>query len=138
MGRVKANGVTLDYELRGAGPPLLMISGFRRSRVIWLEPFLAPLAERFQLVLFDNRGTGGSDKPEASYTMEAFAADAIGLLTALNIERSHVFGISMGGMIAQTLATTYPARVRGWCSVVRTTGGMPSTLRKAQSASCCV
>ncbi|MCH8844401.1 MAG: alpha/beta fold hydrolase [SAR324 cluster bacterium] len=113
MPQVKTNGITLDYELRGQGEPLLMICGFRRSRVIWLDPFLAPLAQRFQLILFDNRGTGNSEKPEAGYSMEAFADDAAGLLADLKIERAHVFGVSMGGMIAQTLATHHPGRVRG-------------------------
>ena len=113
MPQVKTNGITLEYELRGSGEPLLMICGFRRSRIIWLEPLLSALAARFRLVLFDNRGTGGSDKPEVGYSMGAFADDAAGLLDAVGIDRAHVFGVSMGGMIAQTFATRHPERVRG-------------------------
>ena len=113
MTRVNAGAVSLDYELRGQGPPLLMINGFRRSRVVWLEPFLAALEKDFQLVLFDNRGTGNSDQPQDGYSMEAFADDCAGLLGALRIPRAHVFGTSMGGMIAQRLATRHPQRVHG-------------------------
>ena len=113
MTRVNAGSLQLDYELRGQGPPLLMINGFRRSRVVWLEPLLAALSPHFRLVLFDNRGTGNSDKPEGGYSIEAFADDCAGLLDALNIPTAHVFGTSMGGMIAQRLATRHPPRVQG-------------------------
>ena len=113
MTRVHTGAVTLDYELRGQGPPLLMINGFRRSRVVWLEPLLAALEPHFRLVLFDNRGTGHSDQPEEGYSIEAFADDCAGLLGALEIPRAHVFGTSMGGMIAQRLAARHPARVHG-------------------------
>lgn len=113
MTRVHTGAVTLDYELRGQGPPLLMINGFRRSRVVWLEPLLAALEPHFRLVLFDNRGTGHSDQPEGGYSIEAFADDCAGLLEALEIPRAHVFGTSMGGMIAQRLATRHPGRVHG-------------------------
>jgi len=113
MTRVNAGAVTLDYELRGSGPPLLMICGFRRSRVVWLEPLLSALAPHFQLVLFDNRGTGHSDQPPAEdYSMDAFADDCAGLLDALGMDSAHVFGTSMGGMIAQRLASRHPDRVR--------------------------
>ena len=113
MTRIHAGAVTLDYELRGQGPPLLMINGFRRSRAVWLEPLLQALERDFQLVLFDNRGTGHSDQPPGGYSMEAFADDCAGLLAALRIPRAHVFGTSMGGMIAQRLATRHPQRVHG-------------------------
>lgn len=113
MSRIKAGDIQLDYEMRGSGPPLIMINGFRRSRVVWLEPFLKPMADRFQLILFDNRGTGHSDKPEDGYSMDVFADDCAALLEALGIERAHVFGTSMGGMIAQRLAVSHPGRVHG-------------------------
>lgn len=113
MSRIKAGDIHLDYETRGNGPPLMMINGFRRSRVVWLEPFLEPMSAHFQLILFDNRGTGHSDKPEEGYSMDAFADDCAALLEALDIDRAHVFGTSMGGMIAQRLAVSHPSRVRG-------------------------
>lgn len=113
MPQTKVSELTLDYEMVGQGPPLLMIAGFRRSRVVWYEPFIDRLAQRFTLLLFDNRGTGNSDKPENGYSIEAFADDAAGLLRALGIPSAHVLGFSMGGMIAQRLATRHPQRVQG-------------------------
>jgi 3-oxoadipate enol-lactonase len=113
MSKLNAGAVTIDYELRGDGPPLLMINGFRRSRVAWLDGVLQLLAERFQLILMDNRGTGNSDKPQDGYSIEAFADDCAGVIAGLGLPRAHVFGVSMGGMIAQRLATRHPQRVHG-------------------------
>lgn len=113
MTKLSAGAVSIDYELRGEGPPLLMINGFRRSRVVWLEGVLKPLAERFQLILMDNRGTGQSDKPKDGYSIETFADDCAGVIAALGLPRVHVFGVSMGGMIAQRLATRHPQKVHG-------------------------
>ena len=113
MPRLNAGAVSIACETRGAGPPLLMINGFRRSHVVWLEGVLQPLAERFELILMDNRGTGDSDKPEDGYSIEAFADDCAGLIAGLGLPRAHVFGVSMGGMIAQRLATRHPDLVHG-------------------------
>jgi pimeloyl-ACP methyl ester carboxylesterase len=113
MPQVKSSGVAIDYEVRGSGAPLLMINGFRRSRVVWLEAFLKPLAERFRLILMDNRGTGLSDKPQDGYSIEALADDCAAVMGSLGLERAHVFGVSMGGMIAQRVATRHPGRVHG-------------------------
>jgi pimeloyl-ACP methyl ester carboxylesterase len=113
MPKLNIGGVSIEYELRGEGQPLLMINGFRRSRVVWLEGVLKPLAERFQLILMDNRGTGNSDKPKDGYSIEAFADDCAGVITGLGLPGAHVFGVSMGGMIAQRLATRHPHKVRG-------------------------
>lgn len=113
MPRIDTGDVALDYELRGKGPPLLMINGFRRSRVVWLEPLLKKLEPHFTMVLFDNRGTGNSDQPQGGYSIESFADDSAGLLKALDIPRAHVFGTSMGGMIAQRIATRHPSSVHG-------------------------
>lgn len=110
---IKLGAVAIACETRGSGPPLLMINGFRRSRVAWLDGVLDPLARHFQLILMDNRGTGQSDKPRDGYSMETFADDCAGVLAGLGIQRAHVFGVSMGGMIAQRLATRHPERVHG-------------------------
>ena len=113
MPKLNAGAVSIDYERRGDGPPLLMINGFRRSRVVWLEGVLEPLAKRFQLILMDNRGTGNSDKPQDGYSIEALADDCAGVIAGLGLPGAHVFGVSMGGMIAQRLATRHPQKVRG-------------------------
>ena len=113
MSKAKSGPVTLDYELRGNGPPLLMINGFRRSRVVWLEGLLAPLARHFTLILTDNRGTGLSDKPQDGYSIETFADDCAEVIRAAGFPRVHVFGVSMGGMIAQRVATRHAGSVHG-------------------------
>jgi len=113
MPKATVDGIAIDYEMRGAGAPLLMICGFRRSRVVWFEPFLERLAARFQLILMDNRGTGNSDKPQDGYSAERFADDCAAVLDHAGVPRAHAFGFSMGGMIAQRLATRHPQRVHG-------------------------
>lgn len=113
MAKASAKGITIDYAIRGSGPPLLMLTGFRRSRVIWGEPFLSPLAQRFTLVLPDNRGTGGSSKPAEDYSIEGFADDAAAVLDAAGIGKALVFGVSMGGMIVQRFARRHGPRARG-------------------------
>ncbi len=113
MPMLNTGAVSIAYELRGAGTPLLLINGFRRSRVVWMEGVLQALAARFQLILMDNRGTGDSDKPEEDYSIEGFADDCAAVIAALGLARAHVFGVSMGGMIAQRLATRHPDKVHG-------------------------
>jgi pimeloyl-ACP methyl ester carboxylesterase len=84
---------------------------------------VAELARSFRTIVFDNRGTGRSDQPDEEYSIDGFAADAAALLDAIGIERAHVFGVSMGGMIAQAFALRYPARVQTLTLGCTTTGG---------------
>ena len=113
MSMTKAGDINLEYYIEGSGPPLLMIMGFAGSASSWGEPVLAALRPHFTCIRFSNRGTGLSDKPEAQFTIRTMADDAANLLTALDIKRPHVFGISMGGMIAQELVLNYPHHVNG-------------------------
>jgi 3-oxoadipate enol-lactonase len=96
--------VELSYERSGSGPPLLAINGMSGTLLSWGEPFLAPLRERFEVIAYDHRGVGESSRMEAPFTTADLAADAAGLLDALEVESAHVLGISMGGMVAQELA----------------------------------
>jgi len=110
MPRIKTNEIELYYETRGEGQPLVLISGLGYSSWQWhkMVPFLA---EHFQVVTFDNRGIGQSDKPAGPYTAQILAADTVGLLDALGIEKAIVMGHSMGGFIAQAMALDFPQKV---------------------------
>ncbi len=103
MPTVEVNGIDLYYEIEGDGPPLTMIMGLACTHRQW--QWMAPiLARSFKVITFDNRGVGKSGKPDIEYTTDMFAADIAGLLNHLNIEKTHIFGISVGGMIAQRFA----------------------------------
>ena len=86
--------------------------GYRSSGYMWGEEFVVMLSGAFQVIVFDNRGTGLSDKPNTAYTIATMADDAAGLLTHLGLARAHIFGVSMGGMIAQELALRHARQVR--------------------------
>ena len=103
---------SLWYERRGSGAPLLLITGFGISGAVF-EPVLDRYAERFSCIVFDNRGSGRSQAPLRPTSMPELAADAVGLLDELGIASAHVYGVSMGGMIAQEVALRFPERVRG-------------------------
>ncbi len=107
------DGLKIRYEIRGQGDPLALVMGFSGSGRLWGEPFLQALERNFSLVVIDNRGTGESDKPDRPWTLADMAADVVSVLDHAGIARAHVYGISMGGMIAQELALGYPAQVRG-------------------------
>ena len=104
------NGISLYYEERGAGRPVVQIhgSGFGRGNFATLTPLLS---RSFRVIDYDMRGFGDSDAPVEPYSMELWADDLAGLLDALEIERAHVHGTSMGGMVAIPFAAKHPGRV---------------------------
>ena len=130
MPRVRVNGVPLHHERTGAGEPLLLISGFTISSAVF-EPVLDLYAERFEVITYDNRGSGRSGAPLRPSSMAELAADAAGLLDALGVPGAHVCGLSMGGMIAQELAIRFPERVRGLILGGTTPGGPRAVLPTA-------
>lgn len=105
------NGIRIAYGIRGSGPPLVLIMGYRLSSLAWPLDFIEALAERFTVVLFDNRGTGNSEKPTSGYEISNMAKDVGGLLDHLEIGRANVLGYSMGGAIAQEFVRQFPDRV---------------------------
>jgi len=107
------DGLKLRYEVRGAGEPVALIMGFSGSGRGWGEAFLKPMEARFKIFMIDNRGTGESDKPDTEFTLRDMAADVAAVLDHAKTPRAHIFGISMGGMIAQEFALAYPERARG-------------------------
>ena len=105
-------GVSLYYEERGAGEPVLLIMGTGADHSLW-DATAEVLAGRHRVITFDNRGTGSSDQPPdpTSYTMRVLADDAAALLDAIGIERAHVAGLSLGSTVAQELAINHPQKV---------------------------
>jgi pimeloyl-ACP methyl ester carboxylesterase len=143
MAAVTANGITIEYEERGEGEPLLLVMGLSGQLSDWPLGFVDELVARgFRVIRFDNRDIGlstefASTPPTtgqiakavvtrrpvpAEYRISDMAADAAGLLAALDVDAAHVVGMSMGGMIAQSLAIEHPARVRSITSIMSTTG----------------
>ncbi len=107
------DGLKLRYEIRGSGEPVALIMGFSGSGRGWGEAFLKLMEARFKIFVIDNRGTGESDKPDTEFTLGDMAADIAAVLDHAKTPRAHIFGISMGGMIAQEFALAYPERTRG-------------------------
>ena len=141
MPRAVANGIELEYEAFGDAkqPALLLIMGLGAQMISWDDEFCRRLAGRgFHVIRFDNRDVGLSTwmdragppdlaaalrgNPKPAYRLEDMAGDAVGLLDALDIESAHLVGASMGGMIAQTVASLCPQRVRTLVSIMSTTG----------------
>ncbi len=102
----------LFHLRRGSGEPLLLIMGMGGHHRMWHESFLGLLEADFDLLLFDHRGIGTSDRADGGFTTAELAADAVALLDEAGWSSAHVFGISLGGLVAQELALGYPARVR--------------------------
>jgi pimeloyl-ACP methyl ester carboxylesterase len=112
MPKVKSNDVEIQYELRGEGTPLVMIMGWGSSSERWHPTLTEELAKHHRLILIDNRGTGQSDKPDNEYSIEMMAHDVASIMDAISVSEAHVFGVSMGGMIAQEFALHYPEKVK--------------------------
>lgn len=91
---------------------MLLIPGMSATRLSWGRPFLSLLEQSFECIVVDNRGIGLSGRISEPFTTAELAVDAAGLLDALGIESAHVFGFSMGGMVAQELALAHPERLR--------------------------
>jgi pimeloyl-ACP methyl ester carboxylesterase len=151
MVTTRVNSIDIEYETFGdpANPPMLLIWGLGDPLIAWDDDFCRQLAGRgFFVIALDNRDVGLStkfddapepdmmailegDRSSVAYNLEDMAADAAGLLDALGIERAHVVGQSMGGMIAQLLAIDHPDRVLTLASIMSTTGdpnvGGPTT-----------
>ncbi len=110
------DGTRLFYETIGTGEPLLLIAGQSGDHHAW-DRLRETYATRYQVTVFDWRGTGQSDKPQQPpYSTRGFAQDVIALLDAVSIERSHVFGVSMGGRVGQWLGIDYSDRNRRPCA----------------------
>jgi len=145
MASVEVNGgITIEYDVRGSGEPLLMVMGLGGQLTAWHDGFVQLFVDQgFQVIRFDNRDIGLSTQTDwtppsqakmarafiarrqlqgVGYTVPDMADDAAGLLDALGIAQAHVMGISMGGMISQELAIRHPDKVLSLCSIMSNTG----------------
>jgi pimeloyl-ACP methyl ester carboxylesterase len=133
MPYAQAQGAELYYEVDGAGDPLLLIMGLGGTHAAWMlqVPFFR---RRFRVITYDPRGLGLSRDSGEPYTMRTLASDAIAVLDHLEVDRAHVLGLSLGGMVAQELAITCPERVRKLVLAATTPGGprqITPAMRKA-------
>jgi pimeloyl-ACP methyl ester carboxylesterase len=110
MPLARLNGINISYQVEGQGEPLVMIMGFTASRS-GLMSQIRFFRKYYRVITFDNRGSGKSDKPPGPYSTRMMADDTVKLMDLLGIEKAHIMGLSMGGMIAQELAINYPQRV---------------------------
>lgn len=160
MPAINSNGITLTYDTQGspAGEPVLLIMGLGLQLISWPEAFCQRLVEHgFYVIRFDNRDSGLSSKMDhlgqpnlllafiktllrlplsAGYTLHDMAKDTIGLLDALGIEKAHIVGASMGGMIAQIVAANYAERTLSLTSIMSSSGrrGLPGPTSAARRA----
>lgn len=120
---VQAGDIRIYYEIKGEGVPVLSISHTGGDLRLPPNIFGSPLAKHFEVLGYDQRGLGQSDKPDAPYTMAGYADDAANLLDALGWERCHVLGISFGGMVAQEFALRHPGRTDKLVLICTSPGG---------------
>jgi pimeloyl-ACP methyl ester carboxylesterase len=125
------DGAKIHYEVHGAGDPVLLIMGLGSNAYGWSRT-IPWLSERYTAIAFDNRGTGRSDVPEGAYSIPQMAADAAAVLDAVGHHSAHVVGASLGGMIAQRFAVTYPQRLRSLVLVCTTPGGANAVSASAE------
>lgn len=108
--KARTNGIELHYTIEGQGPWLIMSHALACDHRMW-DDQVAQLAQRFTVLRYDTRGHGRSDAPSGPYSFDMLAADVVGLLDALRIERAHWVGLSMGGMIGQAVVLADPERI---------------------------
>jgi pimeloyl-ACP methyl ester carboxylesterase len=122
MAIARRDDVELHFESTGAGAPVLLVMGLGMTATGWWRT-VPVLAERLRVIAFDNRGVGRSSRPPGPYSVPQLADDAVAVLDAAGVERAHVYGISLGGMIAQEIALRHPHRVDALVLGATTPGG---------------
>jgi 3-oxoadipate enol-lactonase len=118
-------GAKIYWDEHGQGPPILLIMGFSYPSDMWHRA-RPKMAEGYRTIALDNRGIGRSTCPPGPYSMKLLASDAAAVLDAAGVKKAHIFGVSMGGMIAQEFALQYPERVRSLILACTSPGGWRS------------
>jgi 3-oxoadipate enol-lactonase len=132
MAFVENQGVKIYWDQQGQGEPVLLIMGLAYPSQMWYRT-RPLLASRYWTLALDNRGIGQSDVPPGPYPIALMASDAAAVLDAAGVESAHVFGVSMGGMVAQEFALRYPARVLSLILGCTAAGG-PTAVRAEPEA----
>jgi len=117
-----SDGTSIRVEIHGKGEPLVLIPGLGASARVW-GSFPKAMGAHFRTVAFDPRGFGGSPADPAGISMDSMVSDLLAILDGLGLDRAHLFGVSMGGIVAQVFAARHPDRVRRLV-LVSTTGNM--------------
>ena len=120
---VSVRDIKMYYEIQGVGPGLLFISGTGGDLRQSPNVFDSPLVSHFEILAYDQRGLGQTERPDAPYTMEDYAADADALLEVIGWDSCQVIGVSFGGMVAQEFALNYPHRVERLVLACTSSGG---------------
>lgn len=123
MPKAPVNGVNLYYEVHGDGEPLILIQGLAGPSRAWFFQTRA-FKKHYQVIVFDNRGIGKTDKSPEPYSAKTMADDTLGLMDHLGIARAHVLGMSLGSLVAQELAIHYPQRVGKLILAMAMAGGL--------------
>ena len=123
MPHIRAGDINIYYEIAGAGQKLLFINGTGADLRFKPNAFDGPLGKNFQVLGYDQRGLGRTDKPDHPYSMAQYADDAAALMDALGWERAHVMGVSFGGMVAQHLVLRHPEKVARLVLACTSAGG---------------
>src|SRR5271154_7367571 len=129
---VENQGAKIYWDEEGSGEPLLLIMGLSYPSYMWHRT-RPVLAQSYRTIALDNRGVGQSDVPAGVYSIALMASDAAAVLDAANVQTAHVFGVSMGGMIAQEFALQYPQRVRSLILGCTAAGGPHAVQAKPEA-----
>ena len=120
----EVNGIKICYEIHGDGYPVIFVHGYGSVKENWMCQ-IGAVSEKFKVIVFDNRGAGKSDRPNIPYTMDMYLEDIKALMDFLKIEKAHIVGWSLGGMIVQNFILKYPERVNKLV-LINTFAGFPN------------
>ena len=110
MEYIQGQDIRIAYATIGSGTPLILIGGYSLTKENW-QTLIPYLSEYFQVIIFDNRGIGDTESEKQKFSVADMAADTVALMDGLGIDKAYIFGISMGGLIAQNICLDYPSRV---------------------------